>query len=54
MNFMNLSLYFNFRNHILNFLIDYLNCLPNMQLFEVNAQKIVILRMCCVSPIFNS
>lgn len=39
MNFMNSSLYFSFRNHILNFLIDYLNCLPNMLKYEANARK---------------
>lgn len=41
MNFMNSSLYFSFRNHIafLNFLIDYLNGLPNMLKYEANAQK---------------
>lgn len=37
--FYELSLYFSFRNHILNFLIDYLNCLPNMLKYEANAQK---------------
>lgn len=39
MNFMNSSLYFSFRNHALNFLIDYLNCLPNMLKYEANARK---------------
>lgn len=59
MIFMNSSLYFSFRNHILNFLIDYLNCLPNMLKYEADAQKNWlsckhVMRICCVSPIFNS
>lgn len=39
MNFMTSSLYFSFRNHALNFLIDYLNCLPNMLKYEANVRK---------------
>lgn len=58
MNFMNSSLYFSFRNHILNFLIDYLNCLPNMLKYEANERKLLsckqVMRICCLSPIFNS
>lgn len=36
MIFMNLSLYFSFRNYIFNFFIDYLNCLFNMLKYEVD------------------
>lgn len=43
MNFMNSSLYFCFRNHILNFLIDYLNCLPNMLKYEADARKKIVI-----------
>lgn len=42
MIFMNSSLFFSFRN-ILNFLIDYLNCLPNMLKYEADARKKIVI-----------
>lgn len=39
MNFMNSSLYFNFKDYIFDSFVDYSNCQPDMLIFEVDARR---------------